>query len=102
MVAVAGGDSVPCTPYHLFGSEALSQAVAAAFRERHACLMANHGLVAGGRDLGHAMKVAIEVESLCESYLELLAVGEPVLLSSEEMDAVRERFKTYGQARNTL
>ena len=48
MVAIAGGDDVPCTPYHLFGSEALSQAVATAFSERHACLMANHGLVAGG------------------------------------------------------
>ena len=31
MVAVAGGDNVPCTPYHLFGTEALSQAVGAAF-----------------------------------------------------------------------
>ena len=24
MVAIAGGDDVPCTPYHLFGSEDLS------------------------------------------------------------------------------
>ena len=52
MVAVAGGDSVPCTPYHLFGTEALSQAVATAFGHRQACLMANHGLVAAGLDAG--------------------------------------------------
>jgi L-fuculose-phosphate aldolase len=50
MVAVAGGDSVP-TPYHCFGSEALSQAVAQALDERDACLMAHHGLVAVGRTL---------------------------------------------------
>lgn len=99
MVAVAGGDDVPCTPYHLFGSEALSRAVAQAFATRHACLMANHGLVAGGTSLAHAMKVALEIESLCAAYLEALAIGEPAILSTGEMAAVIERFKTYGQAR---
>lgn len=97
MVAVAGGDSVPCTPYHLFGSEALSKAVAQAFVDRHACLMANHGLVAGGTSLEHALKVAFEIESLCETYLEALAVGEPVLLDAAQMAEVAERFRTYGR-----
>jgi L-fuculose-phosphate aldolase len=97
MVAIAGGDSVPCTPYHLFGTQALSEAVARAFEDRHACLMANHGLVAGGTSLAHALKVLQEVESLCEVYLKALAVAEPVLLSSDEMAQVRERFKSYGQ-----
>jgi L-fuculose-phosphate aldolase len=101
MVAVAGGDSVPCTPYHLFGTEALSAAVGAAFRERQACLMANHGLVAGGSSLKQALKIAIEIESLCEVYLKALAVGEPALLSSAQMAEVIGKFKTYGQARRT-
>jgi L-fuculose-phosphate aldolase len=99
MVAVSGGDSVPCVPYHLFGTEALSQAVAAAFADRNACLMANHGLVAGGRDVGHALKVTLEIESLCETYLKALAAGEPVLLSREQMTEVIEKFRTYGQVR---
>lgn len=99
MVAVAGGDSVPCVPYHLFGSEALSQVVAQAFGERHACLLANHGLVAGGTSLAHAMSVALEIESLCEAYLAALAAGEPALLSRDEMAAVIARFKTYRAAR---
>jgi L-fuculose-phosphate aldolase len=99
MVAVAGGDSVPCVPYHLFGTEALSQAVALAFGDRHACLLANHGLVAGGTTLAHALKVAVEVESLCETYLAALAAGEPALLSRDEMAAVIERFKDYRAAR---
>ena len=99
MVAIAGGDDVPCTPYHLFGSEELSGAVATAFSERRACLMANHGLVAGGTNLAHAMKVTIEIEALCEAYLKALAVGEPALLTRGEMAAVIERFRTYGQAR---
>lgn len=99
MVAVAGGDGIPCTPYHLFGTEALSKAVAQAFAERQACLMANHGLVTGGSSLKQAMKIALEVEALCEVYLKALAVGEPVVLSAAEMTEVIERFRTYGKAR---
>jgi L-fuculose-phosphate aldolase len=101
MVAVAGGDSVPCTPYHLFGSEALSSAVAAALADRNACLMAHHGLVAAGATLAQAMKIAIEIEALCEVYLKALAVAEPRSLSAEEMAAVIEKFRTYGQARRS-
>ncbi len=97
MVAVAGGSSVPCVPYHLFGTEALSMAVAGAFAQRDACLMANHGLVAGGATLAQAMKVLQEVESLCEVYLKALAVGEPALLSAAEMAAVVEKFSHYGK-----
>jgi L-fuculose-phosphate aldolase len=98
MVAVAGGDSVPCIPYHLFGTEALSRDVAAAFADRKACLMANHGLVAGGATLAEAMKVVQEVESLCEVYLKVLSVGEPVLLGKAAMAKVMARFRTYGKA----
>jgi len=98
MVAVAGGDSVPCVPYHLFGSAALSAAVAAAFAERTACLLANHGLVAGGTTLAQALKVAVEIEALCEVYLKALAVGEPVLLTRAQMAEVIERFGRYGRA----
>jgi L-fuculose-phosphate aldolase len=99
MVAVAGGDSVPLVPYHLFGTTALSAAVAAALQDRDACLLAHHGLVAAGASLARAMKVMIEVEALCEVYLKALAVAEPRCLSGEEMAAVIERFRHYGQTR---
>ena len=98
MVAVAGGDNVPCVPYHLFGTEALSVAVAGAFVDRQACLMANHGLVAAGSTLGQAMKVTQEIEALCEVYLKALAVAEPALLSAAQMAEVLEKFRSYGQA----
>jgi L-fuculose-phosphate aldolase len=101
MVAVAGGIDVPCIDYHLFGTPQLSAAVSAALTDRHACLMANHGVTAAGRDLRHAWKVVVEVEALCDSYLRALAVGEPALLSASEMAEVIERFKHYGQARRT-
>jgi L-fuculose-phosphate aldolase len=99
MVAVAGGDSVRCTPYHTFGSESLSTAVADAMADRLACLMAHHGLVAAGPTLDQAMKIALEIESLCEIYLKLLAVVEPACLSPAQMAEVLDKFKGYGQTR---
>jgi L-fuculose-phosphate aldolase len=99
MVAVAGGDSVPCTPYHSFGSQALSSAVALALRDRDACLMAHHGLVATGATLAQAMKIAIEIEALCETYLKALVVAEPARLSAPQMAEVLDQFKHYGRSR---
>lgn len=97
MVAVAGGDDVPLVPYFTFGTQALSQAVAAALQHRDACLLAHHGLVAAGRSMARAMKVLQEVESLCEVYLKALAIAEPVVLSTAQMAEVIEKFRTYGQ-----
>jgi L-fuculose-phosphate aldolase len=99
MVAVAGADSVPCTPYFTFGSEELSAAVAQALADRNACLMAHHGLVAAGTSLAQAMKIAIEVEALCEVYLKALAVAEPPHLSAAQMAEVLDKFRRYGSAR---
>lgn len=97
MVAIAGSDHVPCVPYHLFGTEALSQAVAGALAGVDACLLGNHGLVAGGGTLPKAMKVLQEIESLCEVYLKALAVGEPAVLSREQMAEVIAKFAGYGK-----
>ena len=98
MVAVAGGDSVPLVPYFTFGTQALSDAVALALRNRDACLLANPGLVAVGATVAQAMKVVQEIESLCEVYLKALAVGEPVLLGADEMAVVIDKFRSYGRA----
>ena len=97
MVAVAGGDDVPLVPYFTFGSAALSDGVGLALRDRNACLLANHGLVAAGTTLAHALKVLQEIESLCEVYLKALAVGEPALLSADDMAEVIDKFRHYGR-----
>lgn len=97
MIAVAGGDSVRCAPYALFGSDTLSQYAVQALTGRKACLLANHGMITLGRDLDEAMAIAIELESLCQQYLIARQVGNPTLLSENEMQAVIERFKSYGK-----
>lgn len=97
MVAVAGGRDVRCAPYATFGSQELADAAVAALAERRACLLANHGMIAIGADLDRALGLAIEVESLAETYWRVLQVGEPVLLADDEMDRVLAKFATYGQ-----
>lgn len=97
MVAAAGGSTVRCASYALFGTQALSDAAVRALQDRKACLLANHGMIALGQDLKAALAVAVEVESLCEQYLLALQTGEPVLLSEQEMADVMEQFKGYGR-----
>ena len=96
MIAMAGGDNIPCAPYALFGTQALSDGAIAALKDRKACLLANHGMIAIGRDLKQALAITQEVETLCEQYWRALQIGQPYILSQQEMAEVFEQFKGYG------
>jgi len=96
MVAVAGGDTISCAPYAVFGSRELSENVLAALAGgRCACLMAHHGMVCFARDLDAVLALAIEVENLARIYVQALQVGKVPLLSAKEMARVQERFEEY-------
>ena len=98
MIAVTGGDTIRCAPYALFGSQALSDNALAALIDRKACLLANHGMIALGRDLDDALAVTVEVENLCEQYWRILQLNpNPPLLSEAEMREVFQQFKGYGK-----
>ncbi len=97
MIAVVGGDSIRCAPYALFGSQALSDNALVALIDRKACLLANHGMIALGRDLDDALAVTVEVENLCEQYWRALQLGEPHILTEAEMREVFQQFKGYGK-----
>lgn len=97
MIAVAGGSTIRCAPYALFGSQELSNHALQALEDRKACLLANHGMIAVGRNLTDALRVAIEVESLSEQYWRALQIGTPQILSDAQMRDVMEKFKTYGR-----
>ena len=98
IVAKGGGRDVPVSPYATYGSAELAAAVVATLGpDRRACLMANHGMIAGGRSLDDAVAIAHDIEWLaCVHRLALLR-GEPVVLPDDEIDRVAEMFRTYGQ-----
>jgi L-fuculose-phosphate aldolase len=97
MVAVAGGSDIPLVPYATFGTPELADYVAIGLKDRNACLLANHGMIAIGTELGFALELASEVEILAEQYCKVLALGSPHILPAAEMERVLEKFKNYGQ-----
>ena len=96
MVAAFGGNSVRCAPFAIFGTQALSDLAVAALRDRTACLLGNHGAIALGTDLNQAMWRAEELETLARQYSIARQLGEPVILSDEDIDMTLTRFRGYG------
>jgi L-fuculose-phosphate aldolase len=96
MIAVSGGASIRCAPYHTYGTAALSQAALVALEGRNCCLLANHGMLAVGPSLARAMWVAEETEALARQYLLTLQMGGPTLLPEDEIARVVEKFRHYG------
>lgn len=100
MVAVAGGDRIPCADYATFGTPELSANVLQALDGGlRACLMANHGQVTTGRTLAEAYALAEEIENLARQYLLARTLGPTRDLPADEMARVLEKFKHYGQQR---
>jgi L-fuculose-phosphate aldolase len=99
MVAAAGGNSIRCAPYATFGSQALSDHALETLKERTACLLAHHGVIALGSDLAKALWLANEVEVLAKQYLLASQLGPPPVLSDEEIAEVVKKFSNYGLRR---
>lgn len=98
MIALGGGEDIPCSAYATFGTQALAEAAVAALNARKAALLANHGVVAIGTTLAGAQTLAMEVENLARQYLALRAAGlAPVLLDAAEMCEVFAQFGDYGR-----
>ncbi len=98
MVAVAGGNSIRCAPYATFGTPKLSVNALGALRDRKACLLANHGIIALGMGLADALDLACEVETLAAQYWRALQIGKPKILPAKEMARVLKKFEGYGRA----
>ena len=97
MVALAGTDVVPCADYATYGTAELATNVLRALGTGDACLMANHGMVALGRSLDAALRLAAELETVAAQYWHASAIGTPHVLSADEIARVRTRFASHGQ-----
>ena len=97
MIAVAGGNSIRCADYALFGTQALSDNMLAVLEDRRACLLGTHGMICYHDTLERALDLGIEVETLAKQYWHARQLGEPVLLSDAQMEAVLDQFRGYGK-----
>ncbi len=100
MTGVAGGTTIRCARYATFGTQALSDAALEALEGRFACLLGQHGQIALGKTLAAALALGVEVETLSRLYVQALTLGEPPVLSDEEMARVLQQMKnmSYGKA----
>ena len=95
MVALAGGNNIKCAKYATFGTKELSQNIIKALDGRKACLMSNHGQVAFGKSLSEAFELAEEIENICHQYINTIKLGQPKILSDEEMKKILDKTKDY-------
>ncbi|MBX7161045.1 MAG: class II aldolase/adducin family protein [Acidimicrobiia bacterium] len=79
--AVESGAEVPVAAYGISGTDELGANVVAAVGDYgRAALMANHGLVVGGRDLEHALELSIAIDRTAHIVLgaEVLGGAKPL------------------------
>lgn len=96
MIAAFGGTDVRCAGYATFGTAELSVLALQALEGRSACLLANHGMIALGTTLRKAMWTAVELETIARQYYLSLQVGDPHILSDEEIAETMQKFGSYG------
>jgi L-fuculose-phosphate aldolase len=95
------GDKVPLAKYAPMGTQTLSNNIIEAIGKYNACLMSNHGIVTVGKTIESAFNTAEQIELVAKIYIQCKSMGNPVILSDEDMAVITEKFKTYGKAQRS-
>jgi L-fuculose-phosphate aldolase len=95
------GGAVRVAPYATFGSEELHEHVLAALEGHTAALMQNHGTLTCGTVLDSAVEATFLLEWACSLYWHASQIGEPSVLSDEQLAGVAAQVQrlSYGAAR---
>jgi len=87
------GGPVPVVRYRRFGSDSLAAGVQAALcnpaRPSSAAILQNHGAVTYGSSLRDAYDKALMLEWLARVYRTALQIGQPRILTTEDLDEVK-------------
>jgi L-fuculose-phosphate aldolase len=95
---LALGGSVRVAPYATFGTDELHRLVLDALEGRTAALMRNHGTLNCGASLDAALEGALLLEWACSLYWHASQLGEPAVLSEEQLADVARQVQelNYG------
>ncbi|MGS0764192.1 class II aldolase/adducin family protein [Syntrophomonas curvata] len=92
------GHEIESAAYAHCGTQALADNVIQALgTDRKSVLLANHGLVAVGKDMAEALKVCYIVEKTAMIALRASTLGPIHALSKEDTAILNQNFKSYGQ-----
>lgn len=90
------GDEIPVAGWAQPGSEELGQKVVDTLGENNSStLLQNHGLVAVGTDLEDAFNNAVITELCAQTHYMAEGLGDPIVLSEEDMDQMMSQFDKY-------
>jgi L-fuculose-phosphate aldolase len=96
MIAAFGGPTIRCAGYARYGTKELSDYALRALEGRNGCILANHGMIALGANVDKAMWLAVELETIARQYYLSLVLGDPVILSDEQIEETARGFAGYG------
>jgi L-ribulose-5-phosphate 4-epimerase len=92
------GHEIEIAAYAHCGTQSLADNVISALgKDKRAVLLANHGLVALGKDMAEALKVCYIVEKTAMIAIYASALGSINPLSGEDVAVLNSNFKSYGQ-----
>ncbi len=92
------GTEVPVAEYRTHATEALGEAAVEALDEDfNATLLRNHGVLTADDSLEDAYTVAQMVEYCARIHYQARAIGDPEVLSDEEIHRLEEKLDAYGQ-----
>lgn len=95
--AMLGGE-VPIGGFAPIGGEAIGKEILDNVGQSYAILLQNHGVFTIGHSAEHATKLAVEVEEIAKITYLALSLGDPILLSAEQVDHMVNLYKNdYGQ-----
>ena len=94
MVMLLGGE-VEVTEYTLPGTKELAEKAVNALGDKNAVLLANHGAVCVGSDMKRTLTACKVLEKSAQIYVYSKMIGQPTLLSPEDVKKLREASMGY-------
>lgn len=94
LIAFAG-KKVEVAEYGTNGTQELAENAIEALGDRHAVLLRNHGVLAGGPSLEEAHNIASRVEYCAQIHFQASLLGEPELVNDSELDDLIDYFQDY-------
>lgn len=101
MIVTLGGP-VPVTDYRLFGTEELAQAAAECLTARSAVILGSHGGMTTGASLDQAFQRSVTLEWLSQLYYRAIQVGEPRIMTADELAEVEAQMKHYAYEKESF
>lgn len=93
------GGEVRVSRYAAAGTPELAEEAVTALVSRQACLLANHGLVATGKDSWQALQACQVAEKSAMVTLLASQLGQVNILSDLDVSQLRASFASYGQTK---